>query len=264
MRFLDRYDVSLRELLLSPLVFRHGAPELDGLPDVSAALLHDLAAKWGHRPNAIRTALSRLRAEGHIISGRTGLKLGSLGKSITRSVRATPAAARGVVVAVFSFATEDARQRHVVREALRLHGFHKLAQNVYVSRAADTRALEELLERRRVLKQVFLFRCENPDDERLAHVFGVDEHARRLSGFSRALDSFLRGASGDDFARRFLAAAPAHYRLSFVDAPPLPATPEFRRLAQFGRLNAKQAKALRRYFLSFASAALAAHTPHMP
>lgn len=233
MSFLDRHAVSLNELLIAPLVFRATTPLLADLPHATPAVMRDLAEFAGHGAGAIRTALSRLRSSGAIetfvAAGVTRHRIGALADSISGVVQRRFERPEGYVLAIFSFEAGDARERQLVRDALRGHGFQKLAQNVYINGQIDTAGVERVVHEHGLSEHLFLFRCpDEPDparDRRLMQLFDVKGRARVLARFERELHEFLHapGVTGDEFARRYLAAGPAHYRVTFADEPALPA-----------------------------------------
>lgn len=265
MKFEQKYPVALNELLLAPIVFREGLPELASAPQVSARSMTTLAEFGGHSAGAIRTALSRLRAGGDVDTsvdarGVTRYRLAALGRSIGATVRQRPTRPDGLLLAIFSFAADDSRERQAVREALRLYGFHKLAQNVYVNGEIDTRELEEVFRREGVSEHVYLLRCHDSDDpalrRKLSSLFDLEARKRVLAAFREDLSAWLEAPKLDDasFARRFLYSGPVHYRLTFTEEPPVPASwlpsgyslDEVRALLP--RLAKARARALVRFF----------------
>ncbi len=235
MRFRSRYPLSLQELLLAPVIFRDTSAELEDLPLASAAGMRDLATYGGHRPGAIRTALSRLRADKAIepVPGRDGViryRMGALSRSISRAVQARFQRPSGFAVAVFSFATEHARGRQVMRSLLAHHGFQKLAQNVYINGQLDTAEMEKMIRRQGLSEHLFLFRCQDAEDKalrrKLARIFDLTGRARALARFEADLRAFLEepGLPGDEIARRCFYSGPVHYRVTFAEEPPLPAS----------------------------------------
>lgn len=263
MSFLTRHAVTLAELLVSPLVFRAVEPPLADRPHVTAAAMRDLAVFGGHGAGAIRTALSRLRSSGAIEAfdecGVTRYRLGALGGSISGAVERRFERPEGYVLAIFSFETGDARERQVVRDVLRAHGFQKLAQNVYINGQIDTTGVEQVVREHGLSEHLFLFRCpDEPDparDRRLIKLFDLKGRARVLARFERELDEYLHapGVDGDEFARRYLAAAPAHHRVTFVDEPALPlrclpADYPLARMFNYGGLTGRRARAFLDYW----------------
>lgn len=233
MRFQKRYPVPLQELLLAPIVFRDDLPGPPSVPEVSAKAMADIASFGGYKDGAIRTALSRLRTSGTVEmrvdrEGVTRYRLARLGRSIGEAVRGRPARPDGLLLAIFSFSASDGRERKIVRDALRLHGFHKLAQNVYVNGHIDTGGLEALFEREGIAEHVYWFRA-GADDPRLAArltgLFDLDARARQLARLQGDLERYLGEPKLPplEAARRLLYAGPVHYRVSYVEEPPLPA-----------------------------------------
>ncbi len=234
MDFRRRYPLSLAELLLTPVIVRDSVPALAEAPLVTARGMRDLAEYGGHAPGAIRTALSRLRASGGVTTsvdagGERRYRMAALSQSIRGAVQGRFERPAGFVVAVSSFATEQAAERGFVRSVLSDHGFHRLAQNVYVNGLLDTAELEELIRRRGLSDHLYVFRCGGGQDpallRRLAGVFDLGGRARAQARVERELRAFLEapGLPGDERARRILYAAPVHHRITFTEEPPLPA-----------------------------------------
>jgi DNA-binding transcriptional regulator PaaX len=265
MHFEKRHPLSLNELLIAPIVFRANLPELSNQPLASAAGMRDLAEFGGFSPGAIRTAMSRLRASGMVetqedVTGVARYRLGRMSSSIARAVTSRPARPLGFLLVVFSFAAQDARERQVVREALKLHGFQKLAQNVYINGQIDTGELEAHFQEEGLTDRVYFFRCGDQDEpalrRRLTTLFDLSKRRDALDRFGRDLLAYLEAPRLDDltFARRFFYAGPVHYRVTFVEEPPLPASylppgyPMERLQALLPALAARRAAALARYF----------------
>lgn len=262
MTFLRKYRVTLKELLVAPLVFRAALPELDGLAQVSVECMRDLARFGGFADGAIRTAMSRLHKTNDIErlpgSGTARYRLGPLGRSISLAVRGQFERPDGYILAVFSFASDDARERQIVRSALKSHGFAKLAQNVYVSGLFETAQLEALIAEHGLAEHLFLFRCTDDGDadrdDRLRALFDVKRRAAVLARFEADLSRYLDApVASDEFARRYLAAAPIHYRITFAEEPPVPARclpPDYplARLLPYVQLDKRRARALIRYY----------------
>jgi DNA-binding transcriptional regulator PaaX len=265
MRFEKKYPVPLSELLLTPVVFRFNSPELADLPHASAAGMRDLAEFAGHAPGAIRTAMSRLRASKLVETqederGVTRYQLAGMARSISHTVRDRPLRPEGFLLAIFSFSSEDVRERQVVREALKLHGFQKLAQNVYINGQIDTAEIEALLARERLTEHVYFFRGQQSDDpvirKRITALFDLPKRRASLQQFHRDLLAYLAAPDLDDttFARRFFYAGPVHYRITFIEEPPLSARflpPDYPLEALerlLPELGSARAGALARYF----------------
>jgi DNA-binding transcriptional regulator PaaX len=232
--FFDRYPVSLNALLVAPVIYRANLPLLRNEPQVTAAGMTDLARLGGFNAGAIRTALSRMRAAGEVEAfedarGVTRYRMSALHRSVSSSVRGRPDRPAGFLLAVFSFATENARERQVVRDVLKLHGFQKLAQNVYLNGQIDTGEVERVVRENGLSEHLFLFRCaEDSDpaqDQRLMAFFDLKGRAAVLTRFERDLQTFLegKGVSGDERARRLLAVGPVHFQITHAEEPPVPA-----------------------------------------
>lgn len=206
--FRERYPVPLSELLVAPVLFRDAFPFLLGTPPVSAPLLRDLARAAGHSETAIRTAMSRLRASGLVEvrvppdGGEPRYHRGALTRSLQEIVAGQLERPDGFTLVVFAFATENTRERQVVREALRLHGFQRLAQNTYIGGCIDTTALESTFRHEGIEDNVFVFRTRGdlpPNvEERLITLFDLRARARVLRALRSDLTALLEDPRLDD------------------------------------------------------------------
>lgn len=265
MRFEKKYPLSLNELLLAPVVFRHNLPALADLPQASAAGMRDLAEFGGFNAGAIRTAMSRLRGSGLVetfddASGVTRYRMGGMAQSISQTVLSKGARPAGFLLAIFSFASEDVRERQVVRDALKLHGFQKLAQNVYINGQIETGPLEAVLKKAGLSEHVYLFRCADVEDpalrRKLSALFDLSKRKQVLMQFQRDLLEFLEEPRLDEavFAQRFFYAGPVHYRITFAEEPPVPVGqlpagyPLEKLTSVMTQIAGTRSKALARYF----------------
>jgi DNA-binding transcriptional regulator PaaX len=232
--FIRRHPLSLQEVIATPMIVREYVPGLEGLPFPRSAIIRDLAAFAGHSPGAVRTALSRLRTTGDLVSlvdpsGVTRFRLTESQKSVSSLVRAWPERPEGFLIGVFSFRAPEEAKRRAVREILLHFGFKRIAQNTYINGMIDTSGLDAEMKRARVADRFYLFRCPEIDDptllRRLAEVFDVKGRQRTLEGFREELAAFLEepGIDAMELGRRVFYAGPVHHRISFVEEPPIPA-----------------------------------------
>lgn len=232
--FIRRHPLSLQEVIATPMIFREYVPGFEGLPFPRSAIIQDLAAFAGHRPGALRTALSRLRTTGEIVrfvdpSGVTRFHLTEAQRSVSGVVRAWPERPEGFLIGVFSFRAPEEAKRRAVREILLHFGFKRIAQNTYINGMIDTAGLEAEMKRVGAADRFYVFRCPEIDDPtllgRLAEVFDVEERRRTLEGFREELAAFLEepGIDAMEHGRRLFYAGPVHHRISFAEEPPIPA-----------------------------------------
>ena len=111
--FIRRHPLSLREVIATPMIFREYVEGFEGLPFPRSAIIQDLAAFGGHGPGAVRTALSRLRMAGELVSfidpsGVVRFRFTKSQKSVSGVVRAWPARPEGFHIGVFSLRALDA------------------------------------------------------------------------------------------------------------------------------------------------------------
>jgi DNA-binding transcriptional regulator PaaX len=232
--FIRRHPLSLQEVIATPMIIRENVQGFEGLPFPRSAIIRDLAAFAGHSPGALRTALSRLRATGELVSfvdpsGVTRFRLTETQKSVSGVVRAWPARPEGFLIGVFSFRAPEEVKRRAVRETLLHFGFKRIAQNTYINGMIDTSVLDAEMKSAGVADRFYVFQCPQIDDpallRRLAEVFDVKGRKRALEGFREELAAFLEepGIDGMEFGRRVFYAGPVHHRTCFVEEPPIPA-----------------------------------------
>jgi DNA-binding transcriptional regulator PaaX len=231
--FIRRHPLSLQEVIATPMIIRENVPGFKGLPFPRSAIIRDLAAFAGHSPGAVRTALSRLRTTGELVSfvdpsGFVRFRLTESQKSVGGVVRAWPARPEGFLIGVFSFRAPEEAKRRRVRETLLHFGFKRIAQNTYINGMIDTSGLEAEMKRAGVTDRFYVFRCPEIDDpallHRLAEVFDVKGRQRKLEGFREELAAFLEEPGMDkmELGRRVFYAGPVYHRTCFVEEPPIP------------------------------------------
>ena len=232
--FIRRHPLSLQEVITTPLIFREYVPGFEALPFPGSAVIRDLAAFAGHSPGAVRTAMSRLRAAGELVSfvdpsGVTRFRLTETQKSVGGVVRDWPARPEGFLIGVFSFRAPEEAKRRAVRETLLHFGFKRIAQNTYINGMIDTSVLDAEMKRAGVADRFYVFHCPQIDDpallRRLAGVFDVKGRKHALEGYREELAAFLEepGIDGIELGRRVFYAGPVHHRTCFVEEPPIPA-----------------------------------------
>ncbi|MGC4118508.1 MAG: FAD-dependent oxidoreductase [Myxococcales bacterium] len=229
--FQKRYPVSLRDALVSPLVFHHNVPQLAATPAPGHTFLVDSARFAGHRDGAIRTALSRLRDAGDLErcrdeAGREHYRLNAFQRVVSAMASQEPGG-EGLVLAITGVDRGEQPNRRYLQQLLQHVGFRSLARNVYVAGAADTAPVEAALGERGLRGQVWLLRCAADDPALLARlraVFDLERRAKALRALTEAYEAFLfePGLDGTEFARRVVYSGPIQYRELFLGEPPLP------------------------------------------
>jgi DNA-binding transcriptional regulator PaaX len=273
--FVRKHRLTLKEAILTPMVWREqilgAAPGDAAFPPPSAALLRDFAAYVGYSYGALRTALSRARAQGELDAqedgeGRLRYRLVDVQRAVGGVVASRKSRPEGYLIAVYAFRAQDEAGRRKVREILSWFGFVRFAQNAWVNGLIDASGLEKALEWTGLANMVFLFRCSsamNPSlDERFARRFRLKERAGVLQALWRDLEAFLLAPALDavERGRRFVYAGPVQHKVCFMEEPPVPATclpdgyPLEDLLAWFGAEAARAKQDIMAYFRRFEEA----------
>ena len=231
--FQAAYPLSARAALHTPLVFRAGLESLGGLPWPSYEGIRDFARFAGIEDGALRTALSRARAEASILGeeddeGRGRYRLAPATFEMGLAQIHAEARREGFLLAVFSFKAEEGEERAALRNLLKTYGFRKLAQNTYIHGRIETEALRAAIRELGLERHFFLFTCPDIEDEllvrRVMSLFDVEGRRRELRDYLARLRSFLpEGLPGADLARRLLYVGAVHWERVEAGEPPFPA-----------------------------------------
>lgn len=232
--YIEAYPLSAKAAVHTPVVFRAGMDYLGSLPWPSLEGLRDFASFARIGDSALRTALSRAKAEGSLVVEKDGAgtkryRLSQAKLDIGLSLIHAEARPEGFILAVFSFRSEDSSERAALRDLLRDFGFRKLAQNTYINGRIETKGLKAEVKKLGLEDHLFVFTCPDIEDgdlvRRILSLFDLEARKAELSAYLKRLQAFLpEGLGDDDLARRLLYVGPVHYERCEVGEPPFPAT----------------------------------------
>jgi len=231
--FMAAYPLNARAAIHSPMAFIQGFFASENLPPPTMEGIRDFTRFAGIGDGAMRTALSRAKKEGSLVAfsdaaGRTRYRLSdetfAMGTAQVRADRRP----EGFLIAIFSFKTEEAEARSVLRGILKSYGFRKLAQNAYIHGRIESSGLMAAVRGAGLEDNFFLFTCVDIDDDRLVgrvfELFDLKGRAAYLREYLTRLKDFLPdGISGDDAARRLLYVGAVHWERVEAGEPPFPA-----------------------------------------
>lgn len=231
--FMKAYPLTARAAVHTPLVFRAGIEPFEGLPWPSLEGIRDFARFAGIGDGAMRTALSRARADGSIINepdSSGSIRYCLAPKTFAMGVAQIHADRRqeGFLVAVFSFKKEDGDERSALRAVLKSYGFRKLAQNTYIHGRIETGGLRAAIRELGLEHHFFLFTCPELEDQeliaRIMALFDIEGRSRELREYLGRLRPFLAdGLAPDELARRLLYVGAVHWERIEAGEPPFPA-----------------------------------------
>ena len=245
-------------------MFRAGVLSTDNLPWPSIEGIRDFARFCGIEDGAVRTALSRARAEGSILvevdtANRNRYALAPATFEMGTSQIHTKPRPEGFLLAVFSFRAEEQDDRAALRNLLKSYGFRKLAQNTYIQGRIETAGLQAALHALGLEDHFFLFTCPDVDDERLItrilRLFDFEGRCAELRDYFALLTSFLpEDLPRNELARRLLYVGAVHWERIEAAEPPIPAKylpdeypyPEIQRF--YGRRLEEGRGALKEYY----------------
>ncbi len=261
--FIKAYPLSAKAATHTPLVFRAGLGTFEGLPWPSLEGIRDFAHFAGIGDGAVRTALSRAKAEGSISvepdpGGRNRYILAPTSFEMGLAQIHSDRRLEGFLVAVFSFKSEEAEARSALRGLLKDYGFRKLAQNTYIHGRIETEGLRKAIRGLGLDEHFFLFTCPEIDDEdlikRILALFDIEGRRRELREYLVRLKAFLPdGLCDDELARRLLYVGPVHWERIEASEPPFPAKhlPHDYALAEIHRFYGKKIEEGQNAFLSY-------------
>lgn len=230
--FREAYPITAKAAVHTPSVFRSGMPGLSGLPWPRLEGIRDFARFAGISDGAMRTALSRAKAEGSLVveadaAGVNRYRLSAAQLARGNAVIHSGTRPEGFVVAVFAFRSEDSDERAALRETLKDFGFRKLAQNAYINGRLDTAPLKEAVRGMGLQDHLHLFTCPELEDEdqarRVVALFDLESRRKELAEYLAVLGAFLPdGLADDELARRLLYVGPVHFERIELGEPPIP------------------------------------------
>jgi len=260
------YPISAKAAVHTPVIFRAGLDFLVGLPWPDLEGIRDFARFSRIGDSAMRTALSRAKAEGSLLverdgAGRNRYRLAQSQLEMGNAIIHSDQRPEGFIIAVFSFKSEDTSERAALRELLKDYGFKKLAQNTYINGRIETQALHATVLALGLEKHLYLFTCPDIDDPelvgRIVELFDLGARNKELAEYYSLLRDFLpEGLPDDEFARRLLYVGPVHYERCEMGEPPFPAKylPEDYPLKDIQRFYGERLEAGRGMMLAYYSA----------
>jgi DNA-binding transcriptional regulator PaaX len=230
--FIQKYPVSLRQVMATPMIFRGTSFAQTELPWPSINHIRDLAEFAGFSYGALRTALSRAVLAGDILSfkddsGRTRYRMTAFQEAVSQTVQEKAEKKEGLTLAVFSFRTDEEKARAGLRQLLHWWGFKMLAPNVYIAGRMDIARVQKSADEAGFGNHLFLFECPQVSSDRIAakirEAFDVENHVARTRDFIADVRKFLDAAREPiEFGRRAFYCGPVHHDLTFLCDLPLP------------------------------------------
>jgi DNA-binding transcriptional regulator PaaX len=231
--FREAYPISAKAAVYTPVIFRAGLEFLVDLPWPSLEGIRDFAHFANIGESAIRTALSRAKADGGLLvqrdkAGTNRYHMAASRFEMGKAVIHGEARPEGFIIAVFSFKSEDTNERAAIRDLLKDFGFKKLAQNTYINGCIETSGLKAAAREQGLDKNLYLFTCPDIDDRdlvgKILDLFDFEAKKKELAEYLSLLRDFLpEGLPDAELARRLLYTGPVHYERSEVGEPPFPA-----------------------------------------
>jgi DNA-binding transcriptional regulator PaaX len=231
--FREAYPISAKAAVYTPVIFRAGMEYLVDLPWPSLEGIRDFARFCNIGDSAMRTALSRAKADGGLLIKRDAVGTNryhmaasrfEMGKTVIHGDERP----EGFIIAVFSFKSDDANERAALRDLLKDFGFKKLAQNTYINGCIETAGLRASARELGLDKHLYLFTCPDIEDRDLVNkildLFDLEAKKKELGEYLSLLWDFLPdGLPKDELARRLLYIGPVHYERCEAGEPPFPA-----------------------------------------
>jgi DNA-binding transcriptional regulator PaaX len=227
------YPLTAKAAVHTPVVFRAGFPSFEGLPWPSLEGIRDFAGFSGIGDGAVRTALSRARAEASLLveedsDGRGRYVLAPSMMAMGSAQIHSELRREGFLLAIFSFKSEENEERSALRGLLKAFGFRKLAQNTYIHGRIATEGLKAAVRELGLESHFFLFTCTEIEDEglvkRILALFDIEGRRKELRDYLLRLKAFLPAdLAKDELARRLLYVGAVHWERIEAGEPPFPA-----------------------------------------
>lgn len=230
--FIKKYPATLQELLTAPCILRENIPQLNSLPYTGIHHMRNICEYAGYTYGALRTALSRTVNSKKLNSfyDEDKIKRYKLTKNqqnVSEILSADIGNAEDFSIAVFSFSTEQEKQRRDARFLLQSFGFRLFAQNTYIRRRIRKEPFIRSLKDYGIESNVFLFDCIDPGTvefkERLFSQFEFEKMQHITNTFYADLNSFLsEDLDAAEYSKRILYSGPVYYNICFANEVPIP------------------------------------------
>lgn len=231
--FLKDYPFTAKECVFTPILYRYGIEMPESVPFPSLNGIRDLAKFAGISDTAIRTAISRAKADGSILeykdeNGHSRYTIAPATYEMGMATIAREKQPEGFIVAVFSFTKDAISERSVVRETLKNYGFKRIAQNTYINGRIDTTGLVDAMRKFGLEKNLYLFHCPDIDDQdllqKIVDLFELEKRKEKLEQFYQHMVGFLTepGLDDDEIGRRLLYFGAIYWTECELGEPPIP------------------------------------------
>ena len=199
--FVKRYPISLTGVIFATLDFKNERLDRPEIPFPTVAGMREFAEYCGFSYGSLRTTVSQFKKYGVIESlkdgPRTRYRLSSTPPAVFTNWSDGTESGDRFTIAVFSFARENQKERHLVRQLLKQAGFRRLANSVYIGGRADRAELRAMMEQLGVAGNCYLFESEFDDDdtwfiEKMREMWDVKQFEATVSMFRRDIAQYLQ------------------------------------------------------------------------
>jgi hypothetical protein len=233
-QFMKKYPATLPELQISPCAFRETFLLTKDLPYPGIHHLRDICEYGNYTYGALRTSLSRAikikELDFFYDECKTKrFRLTKTQQNVSKELSADIGDAKDFSVVIFSFSTEQEKQRREARYLLGGYGFRLFAQNTYIRRKIKRELFEKSLKEYGLMNNVFLLDCLDPGTvefkERLYSHFEIDKTIKIVNAFYNDLIKFLSDdLEAVEYSRRILYVGPVYYNICYANEVPVPET----------------------------------------
>jgi hypothetical protein len=232
--FMKKYPATLPELQISPCVFRETFLLTKDIPYPGIHHIRDICEYANYTNGALRTSLSRSikTKELDFFYDENKIKRFRLTKTqqnVSKALLADIGDTKDFSLVIFSFTTEQERERRDARYLLGGYGFRLFAQNTYIRRRIKREFFENSLKEYGLMNNVFLLDCLDPGTaefrERLYSQFEMNKMLKLINTFYNDLNYFLTDdLDAAEYSRRILYVGPVYYNICFANEVPIPET----------------------------------------
>jgi DNA-binding transcriptional regulator PaaX len=229
--FKNRYPISSTDAVYYPFIYKIFWGSAVILPDVKLRCILNFGLYAGYKEGAVRTAVSRLKKNGTLISAGDRKNpvyiLNEDSQMRTMHIK-NDTIQQGFTLAIFSFYRENEKERYIIRSILTKEGFKKLAQNTYINIQGRKERLIRKIENEGLEKHLYIFECDDELDDntilRLTDVWKIKERIKSLNEFFSDLKKFIlpEGLSEKEIFHMLGYAGTAYFSKFHSTEPPLP------------------------------------------
>lgn len=197
--FIKKYPISLNDAIFFPMIYKTFINLKDEtLPDVNLNHIMSFSNFAGFSEGAVRTALTRLKKRGRIISlkknGKIFYRMSEMSEKISNYYMSGNNKKEFTII-IFSFKRENKNERYQIRKILKKFGFKMLTQNVYINLKIRKEELVSRIKEAGLENNLYIFDTSETLEpfvaKNILNAWDIDNNLKELNDFYNDFKNFI-------------------------------------------------------------------------